>query len=85
MRGPHAEEAATPSLPATSEDLDAPVIDAHVHCFSGMGDPLFPYHPEGPYQPAEPATPEDLLRCMDEAGIDGAVVAHPEPFGDDHR
>ena len=62
-----------------------PVIDTHLHCFAGKDDPRFPYHPQGPYQPAEPATPEHLLRCMAEAGVDYAVVVHPEPYQDDHR
>ncbi len=61
------------------------VIDTHLHCFAGKDDPRFPYHPEGPYQPAEPATPEHLLKCMSEAGVDHAVVVHPEPYQDDHR
>jgi predicted TIM-barrel fold metal-dependent hydrolase len=61
------------------------VIDAHLHCFAGRDDSRFPYHPEGPYLPAEPATPEHLLRCMAEAGVDYAVVVNPEPYQDDHR
>jgi predicted TIM-barrel fold metal-dependent hydrolase len=61
------------------------VIDTHLHCFAGKDDPRFPYHPQGPYQPAEAATPEHLLRCMAEAGVDYAVVVHPEPYQDDHR
>ena len=70
---------------AGADDRPAPVIDTHLHCFAGKDDPRFPYHPEGPYQPAEPATPEHLLRCMAEAGVDHAVVVHPEPYQDDHR
>src|SRR4051794_2664465 len=61
------------------------VVDTHLHCFAGKDDPRFPYHPRGPYQPAAPATPEHLLRCMDEAGVDRAIVVHPEPYQDDHR
>lgn len=62
-----------------------PVVDTHLHCFAGPDDPRFPYHPRGPYRPDEPATPEHLLRCMDGAGVDFAVVVHPEPYQDDHR
>jgi predicted TIM-barrel fold metal-dependent hydrolase len=62
-----------------------PVIDTHLHCFAGKDDPRFLYHPQGPYQPAAAATPEHLLRCMDEAGVDHAIVVHPEPYQDDHR
>ena len=75
----------TGRLRAGTDDRRAPVIDTHLHCFAGKDDPRFPYHPEGPYQPAEPATPEHLLRCMAEAGVDHAVVVHPEPYQDDHR
>lgn len=72
-------------LRAGADDRRAPVIDTHLHCFAGKDDPRFPYHPNGTYQPAEPATPEHLLRCMAEAGVDDALVVHPEPYQDDHR
>lgn len=68
-----------------ADDRRPPVIDTHLHCFAGATEPRFPYHPQGPYRPAEPATPEHLLKCMAEAGVDHAVVVHPEPYGDDHR
>ncbi len=60
-------------------------VDAHLHCFAGKADARFPYHPQAPYRPEEAATPEHLLRCMDGAGVDFAVVVHPEPYQDDHR
>lgn len=63
----------------------SPIVDTHLHCFAGLQDTRFPYHPRGPYQPADPATPEKLLQCMDGAGVDFAVVVHPEPYQDDHR
>lgn len=62
-----------------------PVIDTHLHCFAGAGDPRFPYHARAPYRPEESASPEMLLKCMRRAGVDGAVVVHPEPYQDDHR
>ena len=62
-----------------------PVVDTHLHCFDGPHSESFPYHPRGPYRPAAAATPEHLLRCMDGAGVDYAVVVHPEPYQDDHR
>jgi predicted TIM-barrel fold metal-dependent hydrolase len=74
-----------PSGRSRAADRSTPVIDTHLHCFAGKDDPRFPYHPDGPYRPAEPATPEHLLRCMAEAGVDHAVVVHPEPYQDDHR
>jgi predicted TIM-barrel fold metal-dependent hydrolase len=75
----------TGHLGAETADGRVPVIDTHLHCFAGKDDARFPYHPQGPYRPAEPATPEHLLRCMAEAGVDHAVVVHPEPYQDDHR
>jgi predicted TIM-barrel fold metal-dependent hydrolase len=62
-----------------------PVIDTHLHCFAGKDDARFPYHERAPYRPDKPATPEHLLKCMDGAGVDHAVVVHPEPYQDDHR
>lgn len=62
-----------------------PVVDTHVHCFSGKNDARFPYHPRAPYRPEPAATPQQLLQCMDEAGVDFAVIVHPEPYQDDHR
>jgi predicted TIM-barrel fold metal-dependent hydrolase len=60
------------------------VIDTHVHCFAGKDAPRFPYHPRGPYLPDQPSTPEHLLKCLVEAGVDHAIVIHPEPYQDDH-
>lgn len=60
-------------------------VDTHLHCFAGKDDSRFPYHPRGPYAPDAAATPEQLLKCMDDAGVDFAVVVHPEPYQDDHR
>lgn len=61
------------------------VVDTHVHCFAGKGDPRFPYHDRAPYRPDAPATPEQLIKCMDELGIAQAIIVHPEPYQDDHR
>jgi predicted TIM-barrel fold metal-dependent hydrolase len=66
-------------------DAKSPVVDTHLHCFAGKDDPKFPYHKDAPYQPADPATPEHLLKCMADAGVDSAIVVHPEPYQDDHR
>ena len=62
-----------------------PVVDSHLHCFAGKDDKRFPYHAKGPYKPDAAATPEHLLKCMDGAGVDFAIVVHPEPYQDDHR
>ncbi len=62
-----------------------PKVDTHLHLFAGPDDPRFPYHARAPYRPEEKATPEELLACMAAAGVDYAVVVHPEPYQDDHR
>jgi predicted TIM-barrel fold metal-dependent hydrolase len=61
-----------------------PVVDTHVHCFAGYDDPRYPYHPDAPYRPELSARPDQLLRCMDGAGTDFAVIVHPEPYQDNH-
>lgn len=73
------------SLAADSKPPRAPVVDTHTHCFAGKADARFPYHPRGTYQPEQPTSPEFLLKLMDGAGVDFAVVVHPEPYQDDHR
>lgn len=69
----------------TDQDGRPTVVDTHLHCFAGSEDKRFPYHKRAPYRPAEAATPEHLLKCMDGAGVNYAVVVHPEPYQDDHR
>lgn len=67
------------------DSVDAVMVDAHLHCFAGPDDKRFPYHSKAPYRPTEAASPEELIQCMDEGGIDYAIVVHPEPYQDDHR
>jgi predicted TIM-barrel fold metal-dependent hydrolase len=71
--------------PAGAAPGTVPVIDTHIHCFAGPDDPRFPYHKDAPYRPKEAATPEQLLKAMDEGGVTGGVIVHPEPYQDDHR
>jgi len=61
------------------------VVDTHVHCFAGKDSKDFPYHKNGSYQPEVPTPPELLLRRMNQAGVDHAIIVHPEPYQDDHR
>ena len=61
-----------------------PVVDAHVHCFAGYDNPRYPYHPDAPYKPEAAARPDQLIRAMDGAGVDGAIIVHPEPYQDNH-
>lgn len=73
------------SAESSANETRSPIVDTHVHCFAGKGDSRFPYHKDGPYQPEKASTPEDLLDCMKQAGVDFTVIVHPEPYQDDHR
>jgi len=70
--------------PALRPKNPVPVVDTHVHCFAAYDNPRYPYHPDAPYKPEAPARPDRLLLCMDGAGVDFAVIVHPEPYQDDH-
>lgn len=80
--------AATAAVPVAADSESdrnhTPVVDTHLHCFAGINE-RFPYHQRAPYRPEAEASPEHLLHCMDGAGVDYAVVVHPEPYQDDHR
>ncbi len=69
--------AATPARPPGL------IIDTHVHLFSADTQ-RFPYASNAPYQP-KPAPLERYLKFVAEAGIDHAIIVHPEPYQDDHR
>jgi predicted TIM-barrel fold metal-dependent hydrolase len=77
--------AATRLPDAKAQASRTPRVDAHLHCFAGKDDSRFPYHERAPYKPDQPAKPEHLLRAMQEAAVDYAIVVHPEPYQDDHR
>ncbi len=66
------------------DGLPSLLVDTHLHCFAGNSS-KFPYHRKAPYTPQEVASPEHLLKCMHQAGVDHAIVVHPEPYQDDHR
>lgn len=70
---------------ALSADNRVAIVDTHVHCFAGKDNKDFPYHANAPYGPEKATPPEDLLAKMKAAGVDYAVVVHPEPYQDDHR
>lgn len=70
--------------PAPRPRNAVPVVDTHVHCFAGYDDPRYPYAPDAPYKPEKSARPDQLLACMEGAGVDFAVIVHPEPYQDDH-
>jgi predicted TIM-barrel fold metal-dependent hydrolase len=58
-------------------------VDTHVHLFAADRQ-RFPFHPNAPYAP--PAqTVEDYIKFAVAAGIEHAVIVHPEPYQDDHR
>ena len=72
------------NLATAADRATTPVVDTHLHCFGGKSS-TFPYHARAPYRPDAEASPEHLLKCMDGASVDFAVVVHPEPYQDDHR
>ncbi|HEY2909604.1 MAG TPA: amidohydrolase family protein [Gemmataceae bacterium] len=83
-RGFLAASAVAAASPALATAARTPVVDTHLHCFAGPASAKFPYHKNAPYTP-DAATPEHLLQCMADGGIDRAIVVHPEPYQDDHR
>lgn len=76
--------AALPIFAARAEDRKSVIVDTHLHCFAGKDDKRFPYHANAPYKPEKPSSPEMLLKLMDGAGVDYAIVVHPEPYQDDN-
>ncbi|MEM2926975.1 MAG: amidohydrolase family protein [Candidatus Bathyarchaeia archaeon] len=59
------------------------IIDYHVHVWSSD----FESYPFQGYEHLKriDASPELLLRCMDEAGVSGALIIQPIPYRWDHR
>ncbi|MDP9170518.1 MAG: amidohydrolase [Acidobacteriota bacterium] len=60
-----------------------PIVDSHVHLFAADLK-HFPLSPAAPYKPT-PLTVEEYGRFALSAGIDHAVLVHPEPYQEDHR
>ena len=63
---------------------DFPLIDTHVHLFSGPADKKFPPHPDAPYQPKKRFGPAELTSLMYPTLIKAVVLVHPETYQDDH-
>jgi L-fuconolactonase len=64
------------------------IIEWNAHIFSG-DTTRYPFHPRAAYTPdpqgCSPDPLSDYLARMEAAGINRAVLVHPEPYGDDHR
>lgn len=64
------------------------IIEWNHHLFHADTD-RYPFHPQAAYRPGperrSPTPLADYLARMEAAGIDRAVLVHPEPYGDDHR
>jgi predicted TIM-barrel fold metal-dependent hydrolase len=64
------------------------IIEWNTHIFSADTE-RYPFHPRAAYVPdatrllADPLA--GYIARMKRAGIDRAVLVHPEPYGDDHR
>ena len=72
--------AATPLLRATFEG--GPLVETHIHLFAA-DLARFPFNPVS-YKPA-PNPVDGYVKFAVSAGIDRAVIVHPEPYQDDHR
>jgi predicted TIM-barrel fold metal-dependent hydrolase len=71
---------------ATAQGADRParpIVDTHVHLFAA-DQRRFPLAPNAPYKP-EPLPVETYMTFARAAGIDHAVIVHPEPYQDDYR
>lgn len=75
--------AAVPASALAAGRPSGPIVDTHVHLFAS-DQKRFPFAPNAPYKP-EPLTVEDYVRFAKAAGIDHAVIVHPEPYQDDYR
>jgi predicted TIM-barrel fold metal-dependent hydrolase len=64
------------------------IVEWNAHMFS-RDLARFPFHPQAAYRPDASRLDEDPLAAylarLETAGIDRAVLVHPEPYGDDHR
>jgi predicted TIM-barrel fold metal-dependent hydrolase len=72
-----------PSLKAQLKRPQGPIVESHIHLFAS-DQKAFPYHPNAPYKPA-PIPVESYVKFAREAGIEHAVIVHPEPYQNDHR
>jgi L-fuconolactonase len=70
-------------LALAAQFANSPVVDTHIHLFAADAG-RFPFHPKGTYQP-KPEPVEDYVKFAVAAGIQHAVIVHPEPYQDDHR
>jgi predicted TIM-barrel fold metal-dependent hydrolase len=76
--------AAATGLPAPAAGRPSgPIVDTHVHLFS-PDLKRFPLAPNATYKPT-PLPVEEYVRFAKSAGIDHAVIVHPEPYQDDYR
>jgi predicted TIM-barrel fold metal-dependent hydrolase len=71
------------SLEAQVNRPKGPIVESHIHLFAS-DQKAFPYHPNAPYKPA-PIPVEDYVKFARQAGIEHAVIVHPEPYQNDHR
>ena len=73
---------ATPQARAAGRPA-GPVVDSHVHLFASDLK-RFPLAANSTYKPA-PLPLEEYVQFAKAAGIDHAVIVHPEPYQDDYR
>ncbi len=74
--------AASAASALTAAYRGAPLVETHVHLFAADRG-RFPTNPVSYSPPAFPL--EEYVKFAVPAGIDHAVIVHPEPYQDDHR
>lgn len=67
---------------ALRAESQAPLVDTHLHLFSG-DTKTFPFHKNATYAPP-PAPLEAYVAFANQTDIAHAVIVHPEPYQDDH-
>jgi L-fuconolactonase len=60
------------------------IVDAHTHVWVTDAD-KYPWQPVGGYIPEKEASVSTLLKTMDAAGTERAVLVQPTPYGWDNR
>jgi predicted TIM-barrel fold metal-dependent hydrolase len=59
------------------------LVETHLHLFSA-DQKRFPFHANAAYRPTKFLAVEEYVQFARMAGIDRAIIVHPEPYQDDH-
>ncbi|KAF6137927.1 hypothetical protein GIB67_041800 [Kingdonia uniflora] len=80
----HFRKMSTTTDPDTTTPSLVKVIDSHLHVWASPEEATngYPYFPGN--EPTLPASVDFLLKCMEEAGVDGAMIVQPINHKFDH-